>query len=194
MMDLKFIFYGRGGQGAKSSADILAKSAIYQGYYAQSVSKFGAEKSGTPVFASLKISDQNIVSHEPIEKCDILIILDDTLIVSNKNLINFIDSNSKLNIILINTKNKKIIEDLEKSVKSKKLNSKIEYIDATGIAIKNIQKNTPNTTLLSKLLFLLNNENINLSKQKLIDVISEIFEHNSSIIEKNIKSINEAYC
>ena len=78
-VELKAVFYGRGGQGAKSIADIFAKAAIYQGYYAQSFSKFGAEKSGTPVFASIRISAKEIRTHEPIEKCDVLVIVDETL-------------------------------------------------------------------------------------------------------------------
>lgn len=186
-MQIKAIFYGRGGQGAKSSADIFAKAAIYQGNYAQSFSKFGAEKSGTPVFSFLKISDQEIFSHEPFEKCDILVILDDTLLVFNPSILDTLDKESQIKLILVNSKNQTIIDNLRKKMK----NINIIDIDATGIALKNIKKNAPNTTLLAKLMTELNKNNYNFKIDYLIKVVSDLFEDDKDMIERNKKAIKE---
>jgi len=193
-MLIKAIFYGRGGQGAKSSADIFAKSAIYQDYYGQSFSKFGAEKSGTPVYSFLRISDKEIRTHEPFEKADILVILDDTLLVFNPDIVDFIDNTSKIKMIMINCDNPKIIERVKQSLNEKKINANIFRVDATGIAIKHIGRNVPNTSLLAKLYKLLEEQGYDFNLNKLKQVVQELFEHKGKdIVEKNIQAIDFAY-
>ncbi len=42
-------FHGRGGQGAVTSAELLALAAIGEGKYAQAFPSFGPERRGAPV-------------------------------------------------------------------------------------------------------------------------------------------------
>jgi pyruvate ferredoxin oxidoreductase gamma subunit len=42
-------FHGRGGQGAVTSAELIARAAIKQGLYAQTFPSFGPERRGAPV-------------------------------------------------------------------------------------------------------------------------------------------------
>ncbi|MFH1035963.1 MAG: 2-oxoacid:acceptor oxidoreductase family protein, partial [Pseudomonadota bacterium] len=42
-------FHGRGGQGAVTSAELMALAAIAEGKYAQAFPSFGPERRGAPV-------------------------------------------------------------------------------------------------------------------------------------------------
>ena len=59
-------FHGRGGQGAVTSAELMALAAIAEGKFAQAFPSFGPERRGAPVQAFLRISDQPIRLREKI--------------------------------------------------------------------------------------------------------------------------------
>ncbi|MCD4718012.1 MAG: 2-oxoacid:acceptor oxidoreductase family protein, partial [Desulfobacterales bacterium] len=65
-------FHGRGGQGAVTAAEILAKAAISEGKYAQGFPNFGAERRGAPVMAFLRISEKPIYIRERIDTPDVV--------------------------------------------------------------------------------------------------------------------------
>ncbi|MEM0275354.1 MAG: 2-oxoacid:acceptor oxidoreductase family protein, partial [Nitrososphaerota archaeon] len=69
-------WHGRGGQGVVTVSDILARSVIYEGKYAQHFPEFGPERSGAPVKAYTRISDEPIEIHSGIYEPDIIIIID----------------------------------------------------------------------------------------------------------------------
>jgi 2-oxoacid:acceptor oxidoreductase gamma subunit (pyruvate/2-ketoisovalerate family) len=76
---LEIIFYGRGGQGAVTGAQMLAGAAILSGQFkdCSSFPSFGAERRGAPVEAYCRISDQKIWARSAIQTADIAIILDE---------------------------------------------------------------------------------------------------------------------
>jgi len=74
-------WHGRGGQGAISSAQILAQAAFYAGYRGvTSAPTFGAERRGAPVTASTRLSPEPLRIFSQIEQPDIVIVLDDSLL------------------------------------------------------------------------------------------------------------------
>ncbi len=76
-------FHGRGGQGAVTSAEILASAAFNDGKNAQSFPAFGPERSGAPVKAFCRIAEagegERIRLHEEVNEPDYLLVLDETL-------------------------------------------------------------------------------------------------------------------
>jgi len=48
---LEFRWHGRGGQGAWTASELLARAAIAEGKYIQSFPEFGPERMGAPVSA-----------------------------------------------------------------------------------------------------------------------------------------------
>lgn len=58
----EIVFYGRGGQGAVTAAQVLAEAAFLKGFYAQAFPKFGIERRGAPVNAFARISNEPIES------------------------------------------------------------------------------------------------------------------------------------
>ncbi|RLG74494.1 MAG: pyruvate synthase subunit porC [Thermoprotei archaeon] len=73
-------WHGRGGQGAWTASNILALAAMFDGKHAQSFPAFGPERSGAPVLAFTRISDEPIEIHSMIYTPDIVIVLDSTLL------------------------------------------------------------------------------------------------------------------
>ncbi len=72
-------FHGRGGQGAVTSAEVLATSAINSGKFAQAFPSFGPERRGTPVIAFSRISDEKIYLRTKIYEPNIVIVLDPSI-------------------------------------------------------------------------------------------------------------------
>ena len=74
-------WHGRGGQGAISSAQMLADAAYRAGCRGvTSAPTFGAERRGAPVTASTRLSADPIRVFSQIECPDVVIVLDDTLL------------------------------------------------------------------------------------------------------------------
>src|SRR4030042_6573055 len=74
MMEIRL--HGRGGQGAVTSAELLALGAISEGKYAQAFPSFGPERRGAPVVAFCRISDERIRVRAVIARPDIVLVLD----------------------------------------------------------------------------------------------------------------------
>lgn len=76
-------WHGRGGQGAISSAQILAQAAYHAGCRGvTSAPTFGAERRGAPVSASTRLSGRPLRQFSQIEHPDVVVVLDDTLLES----------------------------------------------------------------------------------------------------------------
>jgi 2-oxoacid:acceptor oxidoreductase gamma subunit (pyruvate/2-ketoisovalerate family) len=76
-------WHGRGGQGAITSANLLAEAAYHAGFKGvTSAPAFGAERRGAPVTASTRLSSEPLRHFSQVEQPDIVVILDDSLLSS----------------------------------------------------------------------------------------------------------------
>ncbi len=74
-------WHGRGGQGAITAAKIVANTAFQSGYDGIIMApSFGTERRGAPISTSLKMSKTEINDLMPIEKPDIVVVLDHVLL------------------------------------------------------------------------------------------------------------------
>jgi 2-oxoacid:acceptor oxidoreductase gamma subunit (pyruvate/2-ketoisovalerate family) len=74
-------WHGRGGQGAVTAAKIIAQAAYLKGYQGvTAASSFGAERRGVPVSALTRISAEPIMVVSQVEKPDVIVVLDQTLL------------------------------------------------------------------------------------------------------------------
>lgn len=137
-------WHGRGGQGAVTSAELLARAAICEGKYAQAFPSFGPERRGAPVLAFDRVSEKvPIRIRAEVTEPDVVVVLDSTLL-------NIVDVTSGLKdngTLVINTR--KTIEDLESQYGKK---WKIAVIDANTIARDILGVLIVNTTVLGSLL------------------------------------------
>ena len=165
-------FHGRGGQGAVTAAEILAKAAFEDGKYSQAFPFFGVERRGAPVMAFTRIDDQPIKRRYQVYNPDHVLVLDDGLL-------NVVDVYSGLvenGGVLINTHN---------AVDSSK--GRTSAIDATGIALEQLGVPIVNTIMLGAYSGLTNEVNLD----SIIKVIKETFP--GKIGEKNAKAATLAY-
>ena len=74
-------WHGRGGQGAVTSAKILAEAAFLSGFVGvTSQPSFGAERRGAPITASTRLAHEPIRVLSQVSEPDIVVVLDDSLI------------------------------------------------------------------------------------------------------------------
>ncbi len=130
-------FHGRGGQGAVTAAEILAKAAFEDGKYCQAFPFFGAERKGAPVMAFTRISDKPIKKRYQVYNPDYVIVLDETLLEA----VDVLSGLKEEGKVIINSNND---VDLGKDVES-------YNIDATGIALDILGVPIVNTVMLGAL-------------------------------------------
>ena len=73
-------WHGRGGQGAKTAALLLADVAFKTGKYVQGFPEYGPERMGAPITAFNRISDYDIRVHSNIYYPDYVVVVDETLL------------------------------------------------------------------------------------------------------------------
>ena len=139
---LEVRFHGRGGQGAVTSAEIIAQAAIKQGMSAQAFPSFGPERRGAPVQAFLRLSDRPIRLRSKVYKPDSVLILDPTLVESANPTAGLKEGG----YIVINSN--KSVEELKKMFPGQN----IVAVDATKIAKEELGVPITNTTMLGALI------------------------------------------
>lgn len=169
-------FHGRGGQGAVTSAELVAQAAINGNMYAQAFPSFGPERRGAPVQAFLRVSDKPIKLRAKVYNPDYVVILDSTLV----GVVNPAEGLKPGGIIIINS-NKS-----EDELKSMFPGCKIAYVDASRIAKEELGVPITNTTMLGAL--------IKASGIIDIDLLEEpVRERFGAIAQKNINAYKRAY-
>lgn len=73
-------WHGRGGQGAKTAALLLADVAFQIGKHVQGFPEYGPERMGAPITAYDRISDREIRVHSNIYEPDFVAVVDETLL------------------------------------------------------------------------------------------------------------------
>ncbi len=76
---LEIIILGRGGQGAQTAGNQLAKALFSKGYYVQTFSTYGGARRGTPVTSSLRADTQPIRQRCNITSANAMLCFDDSL-------------------------------------------------------------------------------------------------------------------
>ncbi|MDP1553015.1 MAG: pyruvate synthase subunit PorC [Methanobacteriaceae archaeon] len=127
-------FHGRGGQGAVTAAEILAKAAFEDGKYSQAFPFFGVERRGAPVMAFTRIDDKHIRRRYQVYNPNYVIVMDDGL-VEIAEVYSGIEKGGK--VILNTTKEPPSHEKSETYV-----------IDATSIALEKLGLPIVNTVML----------------------------------------------
>ena len=75
-------WHGRGGQGAKTAALLLADVSFKAGKYVQGFPEYGPERMGAPITAYNRVSDERITVHSNIYEPDYVVVVDEGLLDS----------------------------------------------------------------------------------------------------------------
>jgi pyruvate ferredoxin oxidoreductase gamma subunit len=171
-------WHGRGGQGAVTSAELVAQAAISENKYAHAFPSFGPERRGAPVLAFVRIS-----SHEPIRiraeitQPDIVVVLDPGLL----GIVNVTSGLKGNGMLVINTR--KSFAEIEAKFKAK---CKLAKVDATSIAKEILGVPITNTTMVGALV----RASAVVKLESLLEPLGQRF---GRLAERNIKAMQKAY-
>jgi pyruvate ferredoxin oxidoreductase gamma subunit len=135
--------HGRGGQGGKTAAQFIAESGMDEGKYVQAFPEYGPERSGAPVTAYARISDEKIRLYQPVHNPDIVLVIDETLLCS----IDAGEGADKDSILIVNTPRK--AKDVAEETR---FPGKVYTVDATKISIDATGVNKPNVPILGAMI------------------------------------------
>jgi pyruvate ferredoxin oxidoreductase gamma subunit len=137
-------FIGRGGQGAKTAAELVAKIVIEKGKFVQSFPDYGPERKGAPVRAFTRIADEEIRGCSSEANPDIIIVIDPSLLSLSGTLFNIRDGQT----IIVNSPEpaKELLRQFNIHA-----NVKCYSVDATKIALDIIKNNITNSAMLGAL-------------------------------------------
>jgi len=138
---LEVRWHGRGGQGAWTASELLARAAIAEGKYIQSFPEFGPERMGAPVTAFTRISTEPIMIHCAVYSPDVVAVLDPTLL-KTVNVADGLDERS--GNILVNTKENP--GEIRKLLKSNA--GKVWTVEASDISLRILGMPITNTAML----------------------------------------------
>ena len=176
------IFFARAGQGAKSTAEILAQAALLEGKYVQAFPSFGPERSGAPIQTYLRVGHAQIRTREPITDPDMVVVLDETILdsaVVTNNL-------TKDEFLVVNTR--RSAKEIQTQIN---FSGKVFPVDADGISMDIIGQPRPNTVILGKLAKIADVAKLGSVTEQFRNIFGE--KLGPEMTGKNIQAIEKAY-
>jgi 2-oxoacid:acceptor oxidoreductase gamma subunit (pyruvate/2-ketoisovalerate family) len=177
---LEFRWHGRGGQGAWTASELLARTALAEGKFIQSFPEFGPERMGAPVTAFTRISTEPIRIHCAIYDPDVVVVLDSTLL---KSVPVTAGINSEDDVIIVNSADSPA--KVRESLRVEK--GKVWTIPATEMALKVLGSPITNTAMLGAVA----RATAVVSMAGIEKTVKERFR--ADIAEKNFAVIRQAY-
>ncbi|MEM1583475.1 MAG: 2-oxoacid:acceptor oxidoreductase family protein [Nitrososphaerota archaeon] len=173
-------WHGRGGQGVVTVSDILARSAVLEGKYAQHFPEFGPERSGAPVKAFTRISDEPIEIHSGIYNPDVVIIIDRGM---SQRFQPYIDGLKGNGMVFLNLGDD--ASHIDRSTLPPA--AKVYTVDARKISVEEIGRPIFNIPMLGGLVRVL--------KMPTLNIVEEVLSGRFSgeLVEANIKILRRAY-
>ena len=134
--------HGRGGQGVMTSSYLIAEAALEEEKYVHAFPTFGPERSGAPIAAFARVSDEKFYQKEEVTNPNIVVVQDNSLLGQ----VNILAGLEKNGIVLINIDN----PDAEavKKLREARPDAKFGFVDASKIAHEEIGLDVTNTAIL----------------------------------------------
>ncbi|MDE5966587.1 MAG: 2-oxoacid:acceptor oxidoreductase family protein [Lachnospiraceae bacterium] len=178
-------WHGRGGQGAKTAALLLADVAFKVGMHVQGFPEYGPERMGAPITAYNRISDSVIRVHSNIYDPDFVAVVDETLLES----VDVTQGLSKDGGIIVNTSRPK--EEILPHLKG--YEGKVYTIDAHKVSMATLGKYFPNSPMLAAVVAVSGV----IEKDKFLDEMqasyAHKFEKKPEVIEGNMNALKMAF-
>lgn len=178
-------WHGRGGQGAKTAALLLADVAFKTGQNVQGFPEYGPERMGAPITAYNRISASKIRVHSNIYTPDYVVVVDETLLSSVD-----VTAGIKRNCaIIINTpkSREEIAEKLEG------YEGRIYTVDARKISEETLGKNFPNSPMLAAIVAVSGVMDRDTFIREMEASYQHKFAKKPEVIEGNMNALKMAY-
>ena len=182
--NLEIRWHGRGGQGAKTAALLLADVAFSTGMYVQGFPEYGPERMGAPITAYNRLSQSKIRVHSNIYEPDYVVVVDETLLES----VDVTKGLSPEGAVIINTSKDK--SEIIKHLKG--YTGRVFTIDARKVSIEALGKYFPNTPMLASIVKVSGV----MENEAFLSEMRHSFEHKFAskpeVIEGNLKALSLA--
>ncbi len=178
-------WHGRGGQGAKTAALLLAEVAFKTGKHVQGFPEYGPERMGAPITAYNRISTENIRVHSNIYEPDYVVVVDEGLLDS----VDVTNGLSPDGAVLVNTARSK--DEIKKQLKN--YTGRVYTVDARKVSEKCLGKYFPNTPMLAGIVKISGV----MDWDEFIDGMTDSFEHKFAskpeVISGNMNALKMTY-
>ena len=177
-------WHARAGQGAVTAAKLVAETALSQDRYMQAMPEYGPERMGAPIRAFTRISDEPIEIHNNIERPNVVIVLDDSLL----DVIDVTEGMQDDGAIIVNTCTPP--DDLRRILKLPD-SVTVASVDASGIAMDTIKRDIPNTPMVGALARVTGVVATDATQALLAKTFGKKFSQD--VIDANLESVTRAY-
>ncbi|MCU6763497.1 Pyruvate synthase subunit porC [uncultured Roseburia sp.] len=178
-------WHGRGGQGAKTAALLLADVAFKTGKYVQGFPEYGPERMGAPITAYNRISDGKIRVHSNIYDPDYVVVVDETLLHS----VDVTAGLKEQGAIIVNTS--RSAEEIRPSLNG--YSGRVVTVDARVISEEALGKYFPNSPMLAAVVA----TSQVMEKDKFLNEMKASYEHKFAkkpeVIAGNMKALEMAF-
>ncbi len=134
-------WHGRGGQGAKTAALLLADVAFHTGKHVQGFPEYGPERMGAPITAYNRISSETIKLHSNIYDPDVVVVIDES-IAETGNVLKGLKADGT---VVFNSA--RSVEEVRSALGGYR--GTLFVLDARAISEAALGKNIPNTPMLA---------------------------------------------
>jgi pyruvate ferredoxin oxidoreductase gamma subunit len=176
-------WHGRGGQGAVTAAKMVAELALGEGKYFQAFPEYGPERSGAPIVAFTRVSDEPIQVYAGVEHPQIVVVLDSSLL----GVVDVCKGAPDDAVVLVNSEKKPA--DLRKQYSLE--GHRLYTVAATRIALETIRRPIPNTPMVGALTRITGLFNVDDVVQFLEYEFGKKFP--PKVVEGNINAIRRSY-
>ncbi|NMB26365.1 MAG: pyruvate synthase [Firmicutes bacterium] len=184
---LEIRWHGRGGQGAKTAALLLAEAAAAVGKHVQAFPEYGPERMGAPVVSYNRISDSPITIHSAVTSPRYVAVLDPTFIGS----IDFTTGMPHDSMLLINSPG--TAKELRRRMKLQNDSIRLYTLDATRISEETIGRAIPNTPMLGAMVAITKVMDIDELLKDTEGRLQRKFRDRPKLITGNLAAITRAY-
>ena len=178
-------WHGRGGQGAKTAALLLADVAFKTGKNVQGFPEYGPERMGAPITAYNRISSDEIRVHSNIYHPDYVVVVDETLLQT----VDVTAGLKEQGAIVVNTP--KSPQEIAPQLNGYK--GKVYTVDARKISVETLGKNFPNSPMLAAIVAV----SKVMDKDTFIREMKNSYQHKFAkkpeVIDGNMKALEVAY-
>lgn len=177
-------WHGRGGQGAKTAALLLADVAFSTGLHVQGFPEYGPERMGAPITAYNRLSASQIRVHSNIYEPDFVVVVDETLLES----VDVTNGLKKDGAIVINTARPK--EEIIPHLNG--YEGRIYVIDARKISMEALGQYFPNSPMLAAIVKVTGV----MEEERFLEEMRKSYAHKFAskpeVIEGNMKALSLA--
>lgn len=178
-------WHGRGGQGAKTAALLLADVAFKTGKYVQGFPEYGPERMGAPITAYNRISDEPITVHSNIYEPDYVVVVDESLLET----IDVTKGLKREGAVIINSERSK--EELRKHLHG--YEGAVYTVNAKQISMRTLGKNYPNSPMLAAAVAVSNVMERKAFLQEMRASFQHKFAKKPEVIDGNMQALKLAF-